>query len=83
MGKNSSLVFAKIDDTIADNNVYTVGSDARSLEIFDDALGEGHVALVVAERAGVMLFMRARHLLGGGMIGQVLAQIVCCWPHTP
>jgi hypothetical protein len=31
----------------------------------------------------VMLFMRARHLLGGGMIGQVLAQIVCCWPHTP
>ena len=63
LGENSGLIFAEIDDTIADDDVHAVGSNTRRLQVLDHALGEGDVALDVAESSCVMLLMRTRHLL--------------------
>ena len=85
--QNSRLVFAEIDDAVADDDVHAACGDARGFEVFDHALGEGDVALVVAECAGVVLFMRSRHLQtftqrenGQNMVGRPRAAPPSCRP---
>ena len=62
--QNSRLVFAEIDDAVADDDVHAACGDARGFEVFDHALGEGDVALVVAKGPSVMIFVRTCHLTG-------------------
>ena len=62
LSENRGFIFAEIDDTIADYDVHAVGSNTRRLQVLDHALGEGDVALDVAESSCVMLLMRTRHL---------------------
>lgn len=62
LSENCGLVFAEIDDTIADDYVNAVGSNTCSLQVLDHALDKRDVALVVPESSGVMLVMCARHL---------------------
>ena len=85
--QNSRLVFAEIDDAVADDDVHAVGSDASGFEVFNYALSECDVALVVAERLGVMLLMRSRHLQtftqrenGQNMVGTPRAAPPSCRP---
>lgn len=87
LSKNSSLVLAEIDDAVADDDVHAACGDARGFEVFDHAFGEGDVALVVAERLGVMLLMRSRHLQtftqrenGQNMVGTPRAAPPSCRP---
>jgi hypothetical protein len=63
LGENSGLIFAEIDDAIADNNVNAVGSNTSALQVFDHTLGECDVALVVAKGAGMVIHVSARYLL--------------------
>ena len=63
LGENSGLVFAEIDDAIADYNANAVGSNTSALQVFDHTLRECNVALVVAKGAGMVLHVSARYLL--------------------
>jgi len=83
--QDNRIVFAEIDDAVADDDVHAARGDARGFEVFDHALGEGDVALVVAKRSGVMLFMRSRHLQtftqrenGQNMVGRPRAAPSSC-----
>ena len=64
LSKNSSLVLAEIDDAVADDDVHAVGSDASGFEVFNYALSECDVALVVAEGPRVILLVSTCHLTG-------------------
>lgn len=63
LGENSGLIFAEIDDAIADNNVNAVGGNTSALQVFDHTLSECNVALVVAKGAGMVLHVSASYLL--------------------